>query len=228
MGDFIRSMFRSLEVCIHERLAMIEDVLARNISDRESDLQKRVEVLEERIRSLEQKTVSPAEKDVWIDALRDLEIVLPAAPTKSQSALPGVVDAVKAEPVIKAEPVVKAEPVIKAEPVVKAEPVIRAEPVVEVEVVEEEEEVEQEEEEEVEEEVEEEEEEVVEEEEEEEEEVVEEEEVEEEGVDEITYKGKTYYKDSDNNIYNATGDELGDPIGVWDVSRQRVLFKRLI
>ena len=47
-------------------------------------------------------------------------------------------------------------------------------------------------------------------------------------MEEITYKGKTYYKDSDNNIYNATGDELGDPIGVWDVSRQRVLFKRLI
>ena len=225
MGDLIRTMFRSLETCIHERLAMIEDILCRESSN---ELQKKVAALEERLRSLEQKTASPAPSCgggsgggggssgggggvSWIDALKDLEIVLP--PVVKQE--PSPVVAVKQEP----------SPVVA----VKQETALPG--VEEVVVVEEEEEVVEEEEEVVEEveeeEVEEEEEEVVEEVEEEEEEVVEEvAEEEEEGVEEITYKGKTYYKDSDNNIYNATGDELGDPIGVWDVSRQRVLFKR--
>jgi DNA-binding transcriptional MerR regulator len=197
---------------------MIEDILCRESSN---ELQKKVAVLEERLRSLEQKTSSPAPSCggggssgggvSWIDALKDLEIVLP--PVVKQE--PSPVVAVKQEP----------SPVVA----VKQETALPG--VEEVVVVEEEEEVVEEEEEVVEEveeeEVEEEEEEVEEEVEEEEEEVVEEvAEEEEEGVEEITYKGKTYYKDSDNNIYNATGDELGDPIGVWDVSRQRVLFKR--
>jgi carbamoylphosphate synthase large subunit len=196
---------------------MIEDVLCRESS---SELQKRVDALEERLRSIEQKTVSPAPSASggnlnWIDALKDLEIVLP--PVVKQEAAPPMVKQEAALPVVKQE---AALPVPAAPVVVKQEtalPGIEEVVVVEEEVVEEEEEVEEVEEEEV----------VEEEEEVEEEEVVEEEEeVEEEGVEEITYKGKTYYKDSDNNIYNATGDELGDPIGVWDVSRQRVLFKR--
>jgi hypothetical protein len=184
---------------------MIEDVVCRDSASRkDSELQKRVDLLEERLRSLEKGAAIPAptvcqkKEDVWIDALKDLEIVLPQ---ERSSAVP-VAEAVK-------EVVVEME-----EEVVEEE---------EEEVEEEEEEVEEEVEE-VEEEVEEAEEEVEEEVEEAEEEV--EEEVEEEGVEEIIYKGKTYYKDSDNNIYNATGDELGDPIGVWDVSRERVLFKR--
>jgi predicted nucleotide-binding protein (sugar kinase/HSP70/actin superfamily) len=175
---------------------MIEDVICRNsVSKKDDELQKRVDLLEERLRSLEKSTAIPAptvcqkEGDVWIDALKDLEIILPQE---------------------------------RPSPVV----VVTKKEVVVEEVVEE---VEEEDEEEVEEEVEEAEEEVEEEEVEEEAEEVEEEaeeEAEEEGVEEIIYKGKTYYKDSDNNIYNATGDELGDPIGVWDVSRERVLFKR--
>jgi hypothetical protein len=56
-----------------------------------------------------------------------------------------------------------------------------------------------------------------------------EEEAEEEGeeLEEITFKGKTYFKDSDNNIYSPKDDEVGDPVGVWDVARGRVLFKRV-
>jgi hypothetical protein len=107
----------------------------------------------------------------------------------------------------------------------------------EEEVVEEEEEVVEEKEEVVEEEEEvvEEEEEVVEEEEEvveEEEEVVEEEVVEEEVVEEeeameleeFEYKGQTYYKDGDNQVYQMVDGELDDtPIGVWNEQKQKVL-----
>ena len=106
----------------------------------------------------------------------------------------------------------------------------------EVEEEEEEEEVEEEveeEEEEVEEEVEEEEEEEVEDEEEAEEEVEEEEveeEVEEEEeaeeVEEIEWKGQTYYKDTEGYIYRATdeGELEEEPIGVWNDKKQIVQF----
>jgi cobalamin biosynthesis protein CobT len=94
----------------------------------------------------------------------------------------------------------------------------------------EEEMVEEVEEEEAEEEVVEVEEEVVEVEEEEEEEAEEEAEEEEaEEVEEFTFKNKKYYKDSANNVYgvDADGELLSeDTIGVWDVQRQRILFKR--
>jgi uncharacterized protein YoxC len=80
------------------------------------------------------------------------------------------------------------------------------------------------------------EEEVEEEEEEEEEEEVEEEEVEEEEEEEeeaqelelesFVYKrnGKTYYKDPDNNVYqdDEDGNLLDSPIGVWNVTTQRI------
>ena len=59
-----------------------------------------------------------------------------------------------------------------------------------------------------------------------EEEEAEEEEAEE--VEEFTFKNKKYYKDSANNVYgvDADGDLVAEAIGVWDVQRQRVLFKR--
>jgi len=211
MSDMIRSMFRALELCIQERLAMIEDVVCRDSASRkDSELQKRVDLLEERLRCLEKGAAIPAptvcqkREDVWIDALKDLEIVLPQ---ERSSAVP-VAEAVKEVVVeVKAEEEEVEEAEEEVEEVEEAEEEVEE---AEEEVEEAEEEVEEEAEEEAEEEVEEE----------------AEEEVEEEGVEEIIYKGKTYYKDSDNNIYNATGDELGDPIGVWDVSRERVLFKR--
>jgi hypothetical protein len=69
---------------------------------------------------------------------------------------------------------------------------------------------------------------------EEEEEVVEaESEAEEEGealeLEEFEYKGSTYYRDSDNNVYMA--DEDGDvnveePIGVWNEAKQRIVVKK--
>ena len=189
MSTLIHSLFRSLEACIHERLAMIEDVIsglkvekggaAAASDEKTTELSKKVVELEERLRLLEKTGVSPAtpsSSGVWIDALKDLEIVLPKTPVVA--------------PVARALPEVEPAVVTAAVPVAKIAINMVKE---EVELVEEEEV---------------------------------EEEVEEEGVEEITYKGKTYYKDSENKIYSATEDELGEPIGVWDVSRQRVLFKR--
>ena len=72
-----------------------------------------------------------------------------------------------------------------------------------------------------------------EEEEEEEEEAEEEEEEEEEGeaveLEEFQFKNTTYYRDGQNQVYglDADGELKEEPIGTWDVARQRVLFKRI-
>lgn len=61
----------------------------------------------------------------------------------------------------------------------------------------------------------------------EEEEEVEEEEEEEEAVEyeEIEYKGVTYYKDSENQVYvlDADGDLDDTPVGVWNEEKKKVL-----
>jgi hypothetical protein len=184
MNTLIHSLFRSLETCIHERLVMMEELISGMVKAKEEgggdkkteELMRQVLDLEERIRLLEKTPTSPAmatPTNVWIDALKDLEIVLPTASTVEQ---PTYVN-------------------IEKKAVVEEED----EEVVEEEVVEEEEE------------------EVVE------EEVVEEEEEEVVELEEITFKGKTYCKDADNNIYDSAGEDI---IGTWDVTRQRVLFKR--
>jgi hypothetical protein len=56
----------------------------------------------------------------------------------------------------------------------------------------------------------------------------EEEEVEEEEAMELTefeYKGATYYRDAENQVYqkDEDGDLDDDPIGVWNESKQKVL-----
>ena len=135
--------------------------------EKTAELSKKVVELEERLRLLEKTGVSPAtpsSSGVWIDALKDLEIVLPKTPVVA--------------PVARALPEVEPAVVTAAVPVAKIDINMVKEEVVLVE---------------------------------------------EEEVEEITFKGKTYCRDSKNNIYDAAGEEL---IGVWDVSRQRVLFKR--
>jgi hypothetical protein len=61
---------------------------------------------------------------------------------------------------------------------------------------------------------------------EEEEEEVEEEDEEEDELEEVTYKNKTYYKDSENNVYRLNKDgEIDDtPIGRWNEKTQSVRF----
>ena len=188
--------------------------------------------LEERIRKLEGGCVQPPAPappvsdgcGKWFDALRDLQIDLPEKVPK----VPVVLTESVAITSITETPV-KKEPVVQEVPVKKVALLVEEEDVVLVEETEEEvEEAEEAEEaEEVEEEAEEAEEEV-----EEAEEEVEEAEEEEEGVEleEIIFKGKTYYKDPENNVYMPTDDGgcSDDPIGTWDVARSRVLFKRVV
>jgi hypothetical protein len=49
---------------------------------------------------------------------------------------------------------------------------------------------------------------------------------EEEGLEELTFKGKTYYKDSDNLVYilNADGEVNEDPVGRWNEAMSVVRF----
>ena len=211
--SILHGLFRSLETCIHERLSMIEEV-CRGKGERHEiseptgkygellnciqTLESRITAIESNIQDLKTKTLVPetvhvncigkdSKPQMWIEAMKDLEIILPAPP-----AVESVEEVVEEE-----------EEAEEAEE--------------EVEEVEAEEEVEEvEEAEEVEAEVEE-----VEEAEQEEEEV--------EEVEEITFKNKNYYKDSSNNIYGISpdGQPSDQPIGVWDDSRQRILFKRV-
>ena len=215
----IRSLFRSLEAAIHERLAMIEEVIAGDRSATTSatncsaceSMGAQLQTLEERIRKLEggqpqlavpAVAVPSAASDgcgKWFDALRDLEINLPekmATVPVSLSTSHAASHAVSHAVSDAVSPVKMVTPLLEKEE----------------EVEEEAEEVEEEAEEEAEEE--------------------EAEEEEEEGVEmeELTFKGKTYYKDPENNIYLPTDDGgySDDPIGTWDVSRSRVLFKRVV
>jgi len=52
-------------------------------------------------------------------------------------------------------------------------------------------------------------------------------------LDEIEYKGKTYYRDGKNQVYAPKKDDPSDidietPIGTWDPTRERILFRRTI
>jgi hypothetical protein len=41
---------------------------------------------------------------------------------------------------------------------------------------------------------------------------------------EFEWKGVTYYRDSENLVYQKDGDDLDDaPIGVWNVEKQKLL-----
>jgi len=223
MNSIIKGLFRSLEATIHERLAVIEEILVKEGEDtRESDLEGKLSVLSDAFESLSTrlsliesskaataetvhvnrigKDTTPSSTPLFINAMRDLEIIIKDEPSK-----PVVEKAVESKPV--------------------AKKVVNE--VVEIEEIEEEEEVEEEE---VEEEVEEEEveEEVEEELEEEVEEEVEEEEEEEEAVEEFTFKNKTYYRDGSKQVYvmGPDGELKEDPVGRWDEARKIVLFKR--
>ena len=213
----ISSLFRSLESAIHERLAMIEEVIANRGGSTNStaydSMAAQMRTLEERIRKLEGGCVQPLAPappvsdgcGKWFDALRDLQIDLPEKVPKVPVVLTESVAITSiAETPVKKEPVVQEVPVKKVALLVEEEDVVLVEETEEeVEEAEEAEEAEEE----------------------------EEEAEEEEGVEleEIIFKGKTYYKDPENNVYMPTDDGgcSDDPIGTWDVARSRVLFKRV-
>jgi hypothetical protein len=258
----IRSLFRTLEASIHERLNMIEDVIRLSggedatrifgveeaapapvmqsnhepYLERIRSLEDEVQTLSARLAALEQTGAEVPEASVpavhvhqegkntlWIEPMRDLAIdlpiELPALPTPPVAPKPSPVLAPVAVPV-------QAKPTNTLVSV-KEEVEVEEEEVEEV-VVEAESEAEEEEEAEVTEE----EAEVAEEEAEEAEEAEEEaEEAEEDGegieIEEFEYKGKTYYRDPENQVYRMVDDELDEtPIGTWDPVRQRILFRR--
>lgn len=256
----IRSLFRSLEVSLHERLTMIEDVIriskTREAVAEQEDAEsvQPTDIIVEKLTAIEDclnslaarvtaiesaanaaaaaapketvhvnRLAQSSSEQLYIHPMKGVEIILkeevpPRARSEATAVVPAVVEAV---PVVPALP--PSAPVVKpaaAKPAPEAEE--EEENAVE-DVAEEEEgggdgdgdgEAEEEE--------------VAEEEENAEEEVAEEEE---EGLEleEFEYKGKTYYKDGENRVYGQ--DEEGEPsvetpIGTWDESRQRVLFRR--
>jgi hypothetical protein len=150
--------------------------------------------------------VGTSGEEMWIEPMRDLKIELKTvvAPV-SQPIVPAIVAATTLNKVIDEEEV---EEVVEEE----------VEEVVEEEVEEEaEEEAEEEEAEE----------------EGAEEEGAEEEEEEALELDEIEYKGKTYYRDGNNQVYAPKKDDPSDididtPIGTWDLARERILFRRAV
>ena len=197
----IHGLFRSLESCIHERLTMIEEVCRGRAepTPKYDELLNSIQTMESRITALE-------------STIQDLQTKTTVSETVHVNRIGNE------SPQMWIKPMKDLEIHLPKAPV--KVPEVEAEVEAEVEVVEE-----------VEEEVVEVEEEVVEVEEEAEEEEAEEEEAEEEEaeeVEEFTFKNKKYYKDSANNVYgvDADGDLVSEAIGVWDVQRQRVLFKR--
>ena len=236
----LRDLFQSLETVIRERLTMIEDVIQISQkrgpsmqsdesvvdADKLANITELFQSIELRLANLEMaiQTRPPAETvhvnrigtvqcqtpELWtLNAMKGLEIHL------NDKVVEKVLDNKVVDALEEVEEVVEEEE--EAEEVVEEE--VEEEEVVEEE-VEEEEVVEEEAEEEAEEE---------EEEEEEAEEEGEEADEEEEGmeVEEITYKDRTYYRDSSNQIYAHPLPDDPVPIGTWDVVRQRVLFKRV-
>ena len=232
--SMIRSLFRSLETCIHERLAMIEEVCRGKSDSSDIDrsestgkydellnciqtMESRITAIESNIQDLTVKVSVP--ETVHVNCIGK-ETVATVATVATVVQPQMWIEAMKDMEII-LPPLMNSTEVSS----MKAE---TEEEEAEEEEAEEEEAEEEEAEEEEEEAVEEEavEEEAVEEVEEEEEAVEEEEEAEE--VEEITFKNKKYYKDSSNNIYGIDDEDqpTPEPVGVWDVSRQRVLFKR--
>lgn len=234
----IRELFRSLENSIHERLRMIEDViqLGRQPFEAEGDampgsVAEKLASIEEMMTNISSRltvlesgqgdastSAGPGADTVhvnrigiqpqglWVNAMKGLEIVLEPAASSAAS-----VTNEEMEVDVAAEEDEEEDAVIE---VVEEEAAEEAEAVAETEAVEEAEEAE------VEAEA------VAEAEEAEEAEAEEEEAVE---LEEFQFKNTTYYRDSENQVYGLDGDgELKEePIGTWDVARQRVLFKRV-
>ena len=215
--SIVRDMFRSLETTIHERLAMIADVIlmgkstdqeGEGVSAKLTTVLEAIQTIDARLTNLEMKKTESAETvhvnhigklspDIWtVSAMPGLEINLNEAIPMAENMNVDVEDEEVVEEEVVEEEVVEEE-------VVEEE---AEEEVVEEEVVEEAEE------------------EVV-------EEAAEEEAEEEEGeaVDQFTYKGKNYYRDSSNQVYaeNADGEPDDTVVGIWDPTRERLLFKRV-
>jgi hypothetical protein len=248
--ETVRDLFRSLEQTLHERLRTIEDVLvyrgvgvgatgtaaatvtsAPNNNAIYEDILQLVKKQSERIDELQREIESfkngefvknhilPKKPLEGLEVIPKREIVLPVeTELEPISAADRLLLNKKARKVL--------ESVEMGETQIEDHPTIEEEAEAEEEVEEAEQEVVEEAEEE---EAEEAEQEVVEEAE---EEVVEEEaEAEEEAsleLEEFEYKGSTYYKDPENNVYmmDEEGELIEEPIGIWSEVKKRIIVKK--
>jgi hypothetical protein len=207
----IRELFRALETSIHERLCMIEDVL--RLSSTRSPVASQQGGYEcssaERIQSLENELQTVSARLAALET-NDVDTCKPAAEVHVHR-VGTAGEEMWIEPMRDLKIELKTVPSVKESIVPLTVPATTLNKVIEEDDVEE----------------------VVEEEEEEEQEEEAEEEQEEEALelDEIEYKGKTYYRDGNNQVYAPKKDDPSDididtPIGTWDPTRERILFRR--
>ena len=240
----IRDLFRSLEQTLHERLRVIEDVLRyakgeEKVGEKRDDtnvrLLKMIEEQGERIKAYEAKIdcLQKQIEDIKLSNKSEKEATATGASLILRSPLSGIEIIPKKEVAI---PIVNTpEPISYPDRLLlnkEARKALEKEEMGETPMqdhpnIEAEEEVEEEAEEEVEEEAEDNQKEVqmvVAEEEEAQEEEAEAEEV---SLEEFEYKGSTYYRDPENNVYMLDEDgELTDPIGVWSEVKKRIIVKK--
>ena len=226
-SDMIRELFRSLENTLHERLRVIEDILNNTSSNTRSpaaELETRTSrshdiMMEGLTRQLHELDIRMNHAELSTSRLNRLEDMLSRLAAdvdkRAMARDERPVEAIEAEAEVEAAEAEAAEAEAldadldagEIEAGAKKVLVGAVNKLVVVTSDDEEEEEEQEEEEEVEE---------VEEEEEVEE--VEEEVEQQVELEEFDYKGKTYYRDPDNNVYRTDdeGDLIDEVVGVWD------------
>jgi hypothetical protein len=211
----IRELFRSLETTIHERLSLIEQVLHTVEKPKvplfDTQFISRIERLERLVSA--QPSQNVMENSLLEERITALEENLASAFADIERIKETYFKPISAIHTQGVESVPMPSPIL---PLVTHtvdmlltgdEKVVDEEPVVEV--VEDEQEQEEEEEQE----------EVIEE-----EEQQEEEEEEELSLEEFEYKGKTYYKDAENQVYQMDEEgDISDPIGVWNQTKNRII-----
>lgn len=232
-SDLVRELFRNLETTLHDRLRVIEEILRTTKPEADTSLTERLSLLEKHIRSLDEFATAQvrtlafnhdqlearvAQVESWIrttiETLRTVNETVGSLQKRIDDETPVEAAEVQAEIEETQQAALNADAdPVKAETKAKAALVKAIQEMEDVEVEEEEEELEEEEEVE--------EEEVVEEEVEEEEEVVEE--VEELELEPFTYRGQTYYRDQNSDVYIVDEDgAVGDVIGRWNPGTKKI------
>lgn len=231
-SDLVRELFRNLETTLHDRLRVIEEILRTTKPEADASLTERLSLLEKHFRSLDEFATAQvrtltfhhdqlearvAQVEGWIrttiETLRTVNETVGSLQKRMEDETPVEAAEVQAEIEETQQAALNADAdPVRTETKAKAALVKAIQEMEEVEVEEEEEE--EVEEEEVEEEVEEEE--------------VQEEEVEEEEVEELelepfTYRGQTYYRDQNSDVYIVDEDgAVGDVIGRWNPATKKI------
>lgn len=193
----IRELFRSLEATLHERLTLIEQVIQTiekpKVPLYDHEFVSRIERLETLLRNhFTGENTTNVRDSMLEERITALEEQLASTTAELEELKQSKQSEVQPQPSIY-EDVVDNEEVDVDEEVIEEHEVLEEEEIVQEEEVVEEEVVEEE---------------VVE----------EEEEAQELELEEIEYKGRTYYVDGDKNVYTTDdeGDVVSEPIGTWN------------